>query len=58
MNKNKSSIQQKKARKAQGENIPNLSQGITERLLRKYRPSKVISLIEGNHLDVKNDIAA
>ena len=58
MNKNKLSIQQNKARNAQGEKIPNLSQGITERLLRKYRPSKVISLTEGSHLDVKNDIAA
>ena len=58
MNKNKLSIRPNKARNAQDESIANLSQGITERLLRKYKPSKAIRLIEGSHLDVKNNIAA
>ena len=58
MNKNKLSIRSNKARNAQDESIANLSQGITERLLRKYKQSKVIRLTEGSHLDIKNDIAA
>ena len=33
-------------------------QGITERLLKKYRPSKVLSLIEEKMKDSKKNIAA
>ena len=58
MNKNQLQTRLNKARNAQGEDISNRNQGITERLLRKYKPSKVISLTKGRYVDLKNDIAA
>ena len=45
-------------RNAKREPARDCKQGITERLLKKYRPSKVLGLIDGKMKHTKNDIAA
>ena len=58
MTKNNSLFNLDQARNAKGEIACDCNQGITERLLRKYRPGKALSFIDRNMEDTKKDIAA
>ena len=58
MTKNNSLFNLDQARNVKDETECDCSKGVTERLLRKYRSSKVLSLIDGKIRDTKKDIAA
>ena len=58
MIKNNSSFNPNQVQNAKSEKADDSSQGIKERLLKKYRQSKTLRLIDGNMKDAKKDIAA
>jgi len=58
MNTKNSSLDISEANPVKNEILCNLPIGITERLLRKYKPSKVLRFAEGCEKDIKNDLAA
>ena len=58
MDKNDSLSSLSKEQKARPDNVRDFTQGVTERLLKKYKPSKVLNLIDENKIDTRGDIAA
>ena len=58
MDKNDSLSSLSKEQKARPDNVRDFTQGVTERLLKKYKPSKVLNLIGENKIDTRGDIAA
>ena len=58
MTKNNSSFNPNQAQNAKSEIADDSNQGIKERLLKKYRQSETLILIDGNMKDATKDIAA